>query len=113
MYLPLALFALAALAGLVMAVRVFGGSAPPWALSLAHAAFGAAGIVTLLLFVLVSGSTLLYAALGLFVVAALGGFYLASFHLRGAAHPKGVVVLHAALAVAGFAILAAAAFNLL
>lgn len=113
MYLPLALFAVAALAGLIMAIRVFGGSQPPWVLSIAHAGFGAAGIVTLLLLVLVAGSTALYAALGLFVVAALGGFYLASFHLRGAPHPTGVLVLHAGVAVAAFGILAAAAFQMI
>ena len=33
---------------------------------------------------------------------ALGGFFLASFHLRGKLAPKGVVVLHAGLAVIGF-----------
>jgi len=42
------------------------------------------------------------AALGLLVVAALGGFYLASLHMRGTVAPKGVVFLHAGLAVVGF-----------
>jgi hypothetical protein len=51
------------------------------------------------------------AALGLFVVAALGGFYLASVHLHGAVAPKGVVVLHAGIAVAGFLALLSAALS--
>ena len=39
------------------------------------------------------------------VVAALGGFFLASQHLGQKLPPKGVVVLHAALAVVGVALL--------
>ena len=42
------------------------------------------------------------AALGLLVLAALGGFYLASLHLRRTIPPKGVVFIHAGIAVAGF-----------
>jgi hypothetical protein len=34
-------------------------------------------------------------------LAALGGFFLLSFHLRGKPHPWVVVVLHALLAVGG------------
>ena len=34
--------------------------------------------------------------------AALGGFYLASLHLRGTVAPKAVVLVHAGVAVAGF-----------
>jgi len=113
MMLPLGLFAVAAIGGLIMAVRIFAGGTPPWVLSLLHAAFGAAGIVTL--YLAVAGSAvggLAWIALGLFVVAALGGFFLASFHLRGQAHPKAVVALHALLAVSGFGILAGLAFGL-
>ena len=35
-------------------------------------------------------------------LAALGGFYLASIHLRGKIAPKAVVLIHAGVAVAGF-----------
>jgi hypothetical protein len=52
-------------------------------------------------------------ALGLLVVAALGGFALLSFHLRGRALPSGLVVGHALLAVAGFVTLLAAEFVLM
>lgn len=106
MPLVLALFALAAIAGLIMAVKVFAGGTPPWALSLLHAAFGAAGIVTLYLAIAstpVGGPQ--WISLGLFAAAALGGFFLASFHLRGQQHPKGVLVLHAGLAIAAFVLL--------
>lgn len=109
----LGLFAVAAVGGLIMAVRVFGGRMPPWTLSLLHAAFGAAGLVTLGLVVYEAPQdTLILVALGLFVLAAFGGFFLASFHLRGTPHPKPVVALHALLAVTAFVILAARAFAL-
>jgi hypothetical protein len=49
-----------------------------------------------------SGDNRLTAALGLLVVAALGGFYLASIHVKGSVAPKNVVIIHAGLAVAGF-----------
>lgn len=49
-----------------------------------------------------SGDGRLTAALGLLVVAALGGFYLASIHVKGSIAPKNVVLIHAGVAVAGF-----------
>ena len=44
----------------------------------------------------------LTASLAILVVAALGGFYLLSHHLRGSVSPKGVVLIHAGVAVVGF-----------
>ena len=38
----------------------------------------------------------------LLLVAALGGFFLASFHLRKQLPPKAVVLAHAGVAVMGF-----------
>ena len=64
------------------------------------------GMVLLLLGVMRgSGAGRAVAALGLLVVAALGGFYLASLPARKAIAPRGVVFLHAGLAVAGFLVL--------
>ena len=45
------------------------------------------------------------AALAFLVIAALGGFYLAALHAKKTLPPKGVVVLHAGLAVVGFLVL--------
>ena len=47
----------------------------------------------------------------LLVIAALGGFFLGSFHLRKQLPPKAVVVIHALVAVVGFLLLAAVAFG--
>ena len=99
----LIVFAIAAVGGLVLASSVLRGKLAPWALSVLHALLGASGLVLLILAVL-QGTTpaRVTAALGLLVVAALGGFYLASLHLRGTVAPKAVVFIHAGVAVVGF-----------
>lgn len=97
-------FAIAALGGLVLAASVLRNSLAPWALSIIHALLGATGLVLLLL-VLLQGTPpqALVIGFALLVVAALGGFFLASFHLRQKLPPKPVVIVHAAVAVIGFA----------
>jgi hypothetical protein len=105
-------FAVAALGGVILASHVLRNKMAPWALSIPHALLGATGLV-LLAFIVSGGvgSALVGWSLGVFVVAALGGFYLASHHLKKRLPPKGVVVLHALLAVTGFGILLAAYLN--
>lgn len=97
------LFAIGALGGLILASSLLRGKFAPWALSLGHALLGAAGLVVLII-MLVQGSTgsRLVAALALLVVAALGGFFLASLHLRQKIPARGLVIGHAGIAVIGF-----------
>lgn len=99
----LIVFAIAAVGGLILAAHVLRDKFAPWALSLGHALLGAIGLI-LLIVTLVQGDTVQRVLVGfaLLLVAALGGFFLASFHLRRKLPPKAVVVLHAGLAVAGF-----------
>ena len=98
----LIIFAIAAVGGLVLASSVLRGKLAPWAISILHALLGASGLVLLILTVLQGAAPArVTAALGLLVVAALGGFYLASLHARGTIAPKVVVFMHAGLAVAG------------
>jgi hypothetical protein len=104
-------FLAAALGGLVLAASLLRGRLAPWALSLVHAALGALGVVLTLIAVL-DGAVGARIALIVLAVAALGGLFLASFHLRDRPGPKPVVLLHALLAVAGVALLANAAFGL-
>jgi hypothetical protein len=99
----LVIFAIAALGGLILASRVLRGKFAPWALSLLHALLGAIGLI-LLIVLLVQGSTAQRVLVGfvLLLIAALGGFFLASFHLRKQLPPKAVVIVHASVAVIGF-----------
>lgn len=99
----LLVFAIAALGGLILAASVLRGKLAPWALSVAHALLGATGLVLLVLTVLKGAAPgRVTAALALLILAALGGFYLASLHLRKTIAPKAVVFIHASVAVAGF-----------
>ena len=98
----LIVFAVAAVGGLLLAASVLRGKLAPWALSVVHALLGATGLIMLVMIVLKGSSNRVGAALGLLVVAALGGFYLASIHLRGKVAPGTVVLIHAGVAVVGF-----------
>ena len=98
----LLIFAVAALGGLVLAASVLRGRLAPWALSIVHALLGATGLVMLVVIVLRGAAPgRATAALALLVVAALGGFFLATLHARDKVAPRTVVLLHAGLAVAG------------
>ncbi|POP52291.1 hypothetical protein [Zhongshania marina] len=99
-------FGVAAVGGLVLAVSVLRDKFAPWALSLVHALLGATGLVLLIVIVIQgSASQQILIAFAMLLVAALGGFFLASFHLRQQIPPKAVVLVHAGVAVAGFLIL--------
>jgi hypothetical protein len=100
----LIVFAIAALGGLTLAgVYVLQGKLAPWALSLLHAALGAIGLLLLIYAALTAGIPgAALAALVILVIAALGGFYLASIHLRGKVAERSVVFVHAGVAVIGF-----------
>ena len=113
--IPILLFAIAAVAGLTMAVMHFRNATPPRpVLAILHGLFAASGLVVLLLALLKVGlSGTPGIALGLLVVAALGGFGLLSYHMRGQRLPSGLLVGHALLAVAGFVTLLAAEYVLM
>jgi len=107
MIVAIVLFAVAALGGLYMAVvRLRGAERPPTGIALLHGALAAAGLIVLIVAV-ADGSAPAAArtALVIFIVAALGGFYLFAQHLSKKALPIPVVVIHALVAVVGFVIL--------
>ncbi|HYD72932.1 MAG TPA: hypothetical protein VEF55_07320 [Candidatus Binatia bacterium] len=110
------LFALAAVIGLYLAARVFGGAMPPAGPAVFHGIFAAAGLLLLLYAAFFTGAPatqpVTIAAI-LLVVAALGGFFAASFHMRGKVPPKALAAIHALVAVAGVGTLAAEVFNLI
>ena len=100
------LFLIAAAGGLVMAARIFQGAQPPVPVAVLHGALAATGLVIAILAALAADAApLVKAGAGILFIAALGGFFLLSFHLRKVAHPKAVVVIHALAAVAGVACL--------
>ncbi|MGO9632277.1 MAG: hypothetical protein ACLPX1_00085 [Steroidobacteraceae bacterium] len=95
------LFLYAAISGLVMAVGIFSG-AKPWApLALGHGVLSAAALVLVLLVASATGAAAIKYGVAVLVLAALGGFFLLSFHLRGKPHPWVAVVLHGLFALGG------------
>lgn len=104
------LFALAAVFGLWMAVMHFRCQTPPRpVLATFHGLFAASALLVLLLAVIRSHTTgAPVIALGLLVLAALGGFGLLTFHLKHRALPSSLVVGHGLFAVTGFIVLLSA-----
>lgn len=96
--------AVVAALGLYMAARVLRGRFAPWAVSLLHAGLGATGLVLLLAVGIVQapGSRQLLLSFLLFLITALGGFFLASFHLRRRIAPRVIVAIHAAIGLGAF-----------
>jgi hypothetical protein len=107
MTIALVLFAIAALGGVTMAVMRFrGAERPPTGLALLHGAFAAAGLIVLIVAMLSTPNPAqARTALVLFIVAALGGFYLFAQHVQKRALPIPVILVHALIAVIGFLIL--------
>jgi len=102
----LIIFAIGAVGGLVLANSVLRGKLAPWAVSLLHAALGATGLVLLLVALMNGAGSMIRNAFIILVIAAVGGFYLASLHLRKRVAPASVVIIHASVAVIGFLLLA-------
>jgi hypothetical protein len=105
----LTLFAIAALGGATMAViRLRGAPYPPVWMALGHGGVAAAGLICFIYEVATASVTgLAYAALGVLILAALGGATLfLGFHLRGKPLPIAFVLGHGLIALIGFAMLA-------
>lgn len=95
--------------GLVLASFVLRGRLAPWAVSLLHALLGATGLVLIGAGLVMGGvRPLPVLALGVLVVAALFGFYLASLHYDRKLAVRKVVLVHAGFAVTGVTLLLAA-----
>lgn len=111
-YAALIVFAIGATLGAtVLAPRVLRGRFAPWPVSVIHALFGATGLVLLAMLVIEGFARQRTAgALVLFGMAACGGFFLASYHVRRKLPPGVIVVVHAGMAVLAFLTLLSIAF---
>lgn len=102
------LLALAALDGLVMAfIRFRGHPQPPTWLAMLHGFLAGAGVTLLLYaFFTVGLPALAGWALLLFLIASAGGAFLnLNYHWKMLPLPKGLILGHAGIAVAGFVLL--------
>ena len=95
-------FGLAALGGVtLLGLRLRGGN-PPLGLALAHGLVVAFALVTLAAAVLGGARGPALVALILFGLAAVGGFFLLSLHLRQRLLPVSLILVHGSVAVSGF-----------
>lgn len=114
MWLTIAIFAVAAIVGLTMAIAAFQGKFPPVPSAILHGVLAATALVLLIVAVVRGAAGPALWALGFFLVAALGGFGMAfGFHARKKPLPRGLVAGHAVLAVIGFLLLLAGALQLI
>lgn len=105
LYLTLAAFALAAIVGLLILKNRLTSSNTSRAVVYTHGLFAATGLVLLLLQVLRNGEGYLRTSFVLFVVAAVGGFYMFFRDLRGKFSPAWLAIVHGLIAVSGFVFL--------
>ncbi|EEA01316.1 conserved hypothetical protein [Burkholderia sp. H160] len=110
----IALLAIAAVGGLVMAgLRFAGKDYPPSWLAMLHGALATAALALLIYAAATVGLPgLAIAAIVLFLLAGAGGAVLnLGYHWNRRALPKGIVVVHALVAVTGFIILIIATWS--
>ena len=101
------LFAFAALGGVTLAAMRLGNRPLPFKLAVAHGVLAATGLVLLIATMVAAAATgtTLNATLIIFIVAAIGGAILFSFHLRSQPLPVPLVLGHGLLAVLAFVLL--------
>ena len=113
MQTALVLFAISAVGGIAMAgIRFSGKPQPPTALAMLHGFLSAAALTLLIYAACTVGlPSLAVTATVLFVVAAIGGVFMnLNYHWKMLPLPKGIVLAHGAIAVAGFVCLLIAAW---
>ena len=100
-----ALLAISAVGGIVMAtIRFSGKPHPPAWLAMLHGFLSASALTLLIYAALTVGlPTLALTAIVLFIVAALGGITMnLNYHWKALPLPKWLVLVHAGIAVVGF-----------
>jgi hypothetical protein len=103
---PIVLFAIAAAGGLTLVIMKFSGKGLPWPLVIGHGLFAASGLVVLIINVFQNTQIfLMNLALALFLITAIGGFTVLSFHLRMKKQPNSLILVHGAAAVISFVLL--------
>src|SRR3954464_13513061 len=101
-YITIVLFALAAILGVTILVNWLNKKDAPRGVVYSHGVFAAIALVLLIVYVVNHRTNAPTTSLILFVLAALGGFYMFTRDLNKKNSPIAVAVLHALLAVGGF-----------
>jgi len=102
LYLAIALFALAAVFGLTILVKWLTKKDAPRGVVYAHGGVAATGLVLLVILALQHPDHFPKLSLILFVIAALGGFYMFFQDVMKKTPPLAIAFVHALLAISGF-----------
>ena len=105
LYLTIILFAVAALIGIVILKNWLTAANTSRTVVYLHGVFAAAALILLLIQFLNNTSGALKTSLILFVIAAIGGFYMFFQDIKGRYSPTWLGVVHGLIAVAGFVFL--------
>jgi hypothetical protein len=103
--IALVVFGVAAIGGATLAYMRIVKKDVSMPLAIVHGIAAASGLVLLILGVMQMGGPGNKASLVIFLVAALGGFTLFSFHLRSRPLPVPLVLIHGGAAVVAFLVL--------
>ena len=105
LYVTIALFAFAAIIGLLILKNWLTSANTSRTVVYAHGIFAAVALVLLFIQNIQNPGGHLRTSLILFIVAAMGGFYMFYRDLKGKFSPTWLAVTHALLAVSGFVFL--------
>ncbi len=104
-YLAIGLFALSAVLGLMILIKWLTKKNASKGVIYSHGIAAAAALVLLVVYAIQNPGNFPKVSLILFVVAALGGFYMFFNDMRNKPSPMAVAFIHALLAVGGFVML--------
>ena len=111
LYVSIAIFALAAVAGLTILIHWLKKKNAPRAVVYTHGLLAATALVLLAVFSYNNPDDFPKYSLIFFVLAALGGFYMFARDMKGKSSPMAIAGIHALLAVGGFVMLLIFAFS--
>lgn len=99
--LAIALFVLAAVFGLIVLTAILRNKPTPKPVVFIHGGVAATALLIVIFAAVSSPSAAPLVSIVLFILAALGGFYLFATDMRGKAIPKWVALIHPLVAAAG------------
>jgi hypothetical protein len=105
LYITIALFALAAIVGIIILKNWLTSSETSRTVVYLHGILAAAGLILLIVFAVQNPGNYPRVSIILFVIGALGGFYMFAEDLKKRFSPMWLAVVHALLGVAGFLLL--------
>jgi hypothetical protein len=104
-YTSIILFAVAAVLGLTVAITILKNKQTNKGVAVIHGLFAATALIILIVYALGNTGRNVTMEIVLFIIAAIGGIILISRDLMKKPGPKGLVIIHALVAVISFIML--------